>query len=960
MYGIISFTIEPNPEAVPRHGNLWLSTSGGVLVNVPLTVNSSACTFSVNPASAHFGASGGAGTLAVTPSPSDCVPIASGTLATFFDSGTWFYGIFPNTGSAVVQTAQFGSASGLASGPNSTFTVNEDAGDSALKVNCVQWAVAHAGYNSAGFNLPVDCGAVGGTPPYTWSTSSGGPTTASSGFFYNTSIHTAFTGFYYTSGSNAGPYNFLVQATDSSSSPQTAAQTLAGTILPPLPYIICPNFEANIGPGPGQVDLPYTLTCMVGAGTPPYQWSISAGAMPSGLSMAPASSGNGITISGSALSPGSYSYTLQAIDGSNTISTHVFAGTIVPAAASPSLTVTCNPLPIEFFEVGIAMPTTSCTASGGQLPYHFGISGEPLPPGIQMNQTNGTTAVLSGAPTDKSLLPFVLVANDSSMPSGQTATVSFGGFFASQLVLTCGPDTGPVVVGQSYTNTCLFSGGSGPDGVTLTGSLPDGLDYSAGVNVINSAAVTGTPTTPGPYSYTISVTDSLPPESSGPARVARTFSGTILPCSYTLSPGGLGFLAQGGNGAVNIAAAPGCAWTVTNVPAGITLTSPSSGAGNGTVTFTVLANNGNNLSESFAIGGQAFTIYQQGAAIQGLNFAGSMAHLAAEENWTSTFTLVNKGMMSAQTRLSFFGDAGVDPTGGGPLSLLLTFPPQSPTSGPLLTASLDQMIAANASSITTTAGPQTSPVLVGSAQLAATGAVDGFAIFHHNVTTQEAVVPLETRNASSYLLAFDNTAGMTLGVAVDNVSQQSAIIPVIVRDDTGAQIATDTISLAANGHYAFTLAVDRYPDAANKRGTIEFDTPAGGRISVLGLRFTPPNNALTTIPALANVGIGGGSIAHLASGGDGWQTTFVLVNAGTSEASATLRFFADQTGLPLSLPLSFPQGNATATTASSVIRTLAAGATLVIESGGGPGASHWLGATQHVRKCERIRNLPPQ
>src|ERR1700734_3276024 len=98
-----------------------------------------------------------------------------------------------------------------------------------------------------------------------------------------------------------------------------------------------------------------------------------------------------------------------------------------------------------------------------------------------------------------------------------------------------------------------------------------------------------------------------------------------------------------------------------------------------------------------------------------------------------------------------------------------------------------------------------------------------------------------------------------------------------------------------------------FPATANKRGTIEFDTPAGGQISVLGLRFTPPNNALTTIPALANVGTGGGSIAHLASGGDGWETTFALVNVGTSAAQGTLSFFADQTGDPLSLPLSFPQ-----------------------------------------------------
>jgi hypothetical protein len=232
-------------------------------------------------------------------------------------------------------------------------------------------------------------------------------------------------------------------------------------------------------------------------------------------------------------------------------------------------------------------------------------------------------------------------------------------------------------------------------------------------------------------------------------------------------------------------------------------------------------------------------------------------------------------------------------------------------------------------------------VLVGSAQLAATNAVDGFAIFHQIVTTQEAVVPMETRKASSYLLAFDNTNGLVLGVAVENVSTQNAVIGVMIRDDTGVAISAPgaTISLGGNGHTSFVLSdpVLGFPVTANKRGTIEFDTPAGGQISVLGIRFTPPNNALTTIPALANVGTGGGSIAHLASGGDGWQTTFVIVNTGTSAAQATLSFFSDMTGLPLSLPLSFPQsGGGNVTMAPSVTQTLAAGATLLVVSSGAP------------------------
>ena len=68
-------------------------------------------------------------------------------------------------------------------------------------------------------------------------------------------------------------------------------------------------------------------------------------------------------------------------------------------------------------------------------------------------------------------------------------------------------------------------------------------------------------------------------------------------------------------------------------------------------------------------------------------------------------------------------------------------------------------------------------MLVGSAQLSATGAVDGFAIFHQIVTTQEAVVPMETRNATSYLLAFDNTNGLVMGVAVENVLAQTPSFP---------------------------------------------------------------------------------------------------------------------------------------------------------------------------------------
>ena len=403
-------------------------------------------------------------------------------------------------------------------------------------------------------------------------------------------------------------------------------------------------------------------------------------------------------------------------------------------------------------------------------------------------------------------------------------------------------------------------------------------------------------------------------------------------CSYALNAGGQAFTPAGGNGSILITAPQGCAWTVTGTPSWVTLTSSATGSGNGTLNYQVAVNAAGDRSSAITIGSVSFTVEQEAGVLPGLAFIGSIAHLAAEENWTTAFTIVNKDTISAIARLSFSGD---DSTGNGPLTLPLAFPQQSPVALPLLAAALDRTVAPNASLILDTPAAPALPVLVGSAQLMATGALDGFAIFHQISTNQEAVVPLETRSARSYLLAFDNTAGLTLGVAVANISAQTASIPVTIRDDNGTIISSPgtAISLAGNGHTSFGLAdpVLGFPVTADIRGTIEFDTPAGGRISVLGLRFTPPNNALTTIPAIANVGTNGGSIAHLATG-NGWQTTFVLVNVGANAAQVNLNFF-DDNGSPLSLPLSYPQpGGGATTVAPAVNQVLGAGATLIVES----------------------------
>jgi hypothetical protein len=163
--------------------------------------------------------------------------------------------------------------------------------------------------------------------------------------------------------------------------------------------------------------------------------------------------------------------------------------------------------------------------------------------------------------------------------------------------------------------------------------------------------------------------------------------------------------------------------------------------------------------------------------------------------------------------------------------------------------SLTQTIAPNASLWIQTTGQSTSPLLTCSAQLTTTGNIGGYAIFRYNPNGQEAVVPLETRNASAYVLAFDNTSGVATGVAIGDASTQAVSVPVVIRDETGNQIGTSAISLNANGHTSFVLA-SQFPVTSGIRGTLEFDTPTSAEIGVLGIR-TPPALTFTTLPALA-------------------------------------------------------------------------------------------------------------
>jgi len=330
----------------------------------------------------------------------------------------------------------------------------------------------------------------------------------------------------------------------------------------------------------------------------------------------------------------------------------------------------------------------------------------------------------------------------------------------------------------------------------------------------------------------------------GSAAASATDSTIVAACSYTLNPGSQSFTADSGAGTLSVTTSDNCAWTAVSGLSWVAITGGGSGAGSGTVSYQVAANAGGERSGSLAIAGHPFPVDQAGLA-SGLGSAGSIAQIESGGAWNSTITLLNTGTTAAQAVLNFYDD------NGNPLVLPLVFPETSSTT-PLAASTVNQTIGAGAQLVIQTAGTASQTALEGWAQLLTTGGnVGGSAVLAWAGPggMQQASVPVETRNPSAFVLAFDNTGGYTTQIAVANLSNRAVRVPVVLSDQTGASLGTAAINLPAYGHTSFTLSAN-YPATAGARGEIELDTPPGGQISTLGIR-TSPGGAIATIPVLA-------------------------------------------------------------------------------------------------------------
>ncbi len=241
--------------------------------------------------------------------------------------------------------------------------------------------------------------ATGGTAPYTF--------TLTSGALPNGLTLDATTGIISGTPTTAGLFSFTIRATDANSCPGSRPYSM---VIPVVP--ICPFITVNPATLPsGVIGTPYNQTITATGGTPPYTFTVSAGALPPGLTL---NATTGV-ISGTPTVAGQFSFTITATDANGCPGSRAYTIGIPSAPNCPIISVSPPVLPPAV--VGVFY-SQSVSASGGTAPYTFTISSGALPPGLTLTATSGGTALVSGTPTVAGTFNFTITATDANGCTG--------------------------------------------------------------------------------------------------------------------------------------------------------------------------------------------------------------------------------------------------------------------------------------------------------------------------------------------------------------------------------------------------------------------------------------------------------------------------------------------------------------------------------------------------------------
>ncbi len=490
-------------------------------------------------------------------------------------------------------------------------------------------------------NQETATGGSGG--PYTFGVTTG---TLPSGLTLNPT-----TGLITGTPTTAGPYSFTITATASGG--DTGSQPYNGTVNPAI-TVSPPALPATTVGSPF-----HDQETATGGSGGPYTFAVTAGALPAGLTLDPTTG----LITGTPTTAGPYTVTITATGSGGDTGSEPYSGTVNSAIAiSPPILPTTT--------VGSPFHDQETATGGSGGPYTFGVTTGTLPAGLTLNPATGQ---ITGTPTTAGPYTFTITATASG---GDTGAQPYSGTVNAAIVVS--PSTQPImIVGDTFhSQETATGGGGGPYtfGVT-TGTLPAGLTLNP-----TTGQIAGTPTTAGPYTFTITATG------SGGDTGSEPYSGTVNP-AVAVAPATLPALtvgspfqdqetATGGHGGpYTFAVGTG------TLPAGLTL-NPTTGQITGTPTtagpysFTVKATDSGGDTGSQPYAGTVNTAIVVSPPTLPTTTVGSPFHDQETATGGSggpyTFTVTTGTLPSGLTLNPTTGQITGTPTTAGPYTFTIT------------------------------------------------------------------------------------------------------------------------------------------------------------------------------------------------------------------------------------------------------------------------------------------------
>lgn len=229
----------------------------------------------------------------------------------------------------------------------------------------------------------------------------------------------------------------------------------------------------------GVTSTPYSQTVTATGGTTPYTWTVSAGALPNGLTLN-ASTGE---ISGTPTAANTYNFTIQVEDDEAEVDTQALS---IVISLHPTITTTTLPAGEENTAY-----SQQLSATGGVLPLVWDVSAGALPDGLTMS----AGGLISGTPTVPDTFNFTArVTDDDSNVDTQ----------ALEIVITAEPSDPPPVIttpgdlpnavdGAAYSVFIEVDDGTLPLTWNVqVGMLPTGLSLNTATGEISGTPATGT------------------------------------------------------------------------------------------------------------------------------------------------------------------------------------------------------------------------------------------------------------------------------------------------------------------------------------------------------------------------------------------------------------------------------------------------------------------------------------